>query len=168
MVHLRWVAVVDIAEGGLCRANIYRGVVVTVQKSLNAAFIDFGEPKHDFLAGHDSVGKAYHRSPPKGEQRPRVEQVLEKGKPILVQVTKDAMGSKGAALTTNLSLAGRYLVLTPFDSMRGLSRKVEDESEGPTASRRYAARLSSRPDVLCDISGSPSGSTACTCPAPPC
>ena len=53
--------------------------------------------------------------------------VLERGKPIVVQVERDPEGQKGAILTTNLSFAGRYLVLTPFDSTRGVSRKVEDE-----------------------------------------
>jgi ribonuclease E len=120
---------IDIAEAGLCRGNIYRGVVASVQPSLNAAFVEFGAAKHGFLAGQDIVKHAYHRTPADGGGRPRVEQVLERSKPILVQVTKDAMGTKGAALTTNLSLAGRYLVLTPFDAMRGLSRKVEDEAK---------------------------------------
>src|SRR6185436_20092334 len=63
---------------------------------------------------------------PKGGH-PRIEDVLEKGKPIVVQIGKDAIGQKGAALTTSLSLAGRYLVLTPFETTRGVSRKVEDE-----------------------------------------
>lgn len=120
---------IDIAEAGLRRGNIYRGVVASVQPSLNAAFVEFGATKQGFLAGNDVVNQAYHRAPSDGGGRPRVEQVLERGKPILVQVTKDAMGTKGAALTTSLSLAGRYLVLTPYESMHGLSRKVEDEAE---------------------------------------
>jgi len=119
---------IDIAEAGLRRGNIYRGVVASVQPSLNAAFVEFGAAKHGFLAGNDVVSQAYHR-PPTETRRPSVDQVLERGKPILVQVTKDAMGTKGAALTTSLSLAGRYLVLTPYEAMHGLSRKVEDEAE---------------------------------------
>ncbi len=122
---------IDIAEAGLLRGNIYRGVIASVQPSLNAAFVEFGEARQGFLAGHDVVAQAYCR-PPTGNGRPRVDQVLEKGRAVLVQVTKDAMGTKGAALTTNLSLAGRYLVLTPYDPMRGLSRKVEDEHERKT------------------------------------
>ncbi len=118
---------VDVAESGLCRGNIYRGVVAGVQPALNAAFIEFGEGRHGFLAAGDVVEPAYHRAPPADEPRPRIDQILERGKPVLVQVTKDATGRKGAALTANVSLAGRYLVFTPFDDMRGLSRKVEDE-----------------------------------------
>src|SRR5262249_11905392 len=64
---------------------------------------------------------------PSNPNRPRIDEVLERGKPIVVQVQKEAEGAKGAALTTNLSLAGRYLVLTPFDPVLGVSRKVEAE-----------------------------------------
>ena len=85
---------VDVAESGLCRGNIYRGVVVGVQPQLNAAFIEFGAERHGFLAAGDVVPQAYHRNPPKGENRPRIDQILERGKPVLVQVTKDASGAR--------------------------------------------------------------------------
>jgi ribonuclease E len=116
---------VDVAEAGLTRGNIYRGVIASIQPSLNAAFIDYGAERHGFLAIQDVVPDAYYRRPASGH--PRIDEVLEKGKPIVVQVEKDPMGTKGAALTTSLSLAGRYLVLTPFEDTRGVSRKVEDE-----------------------------------------
>lgn len=116
---------VDVAESGLTRGNIYRGVIASIQPSLNAAFIDYGAERHGFLAIQDVVAEAFYRRP--ANPHPRIEEVLEKGKPIVVQVEKDPMGQKGAALTTSLSLAGRYLVLTPFDDTRGVSRKVEDE-----------------------------------------
>jgi len=116
---------VDIAESGLTRGNIYRGLIAGIQPSLNAAFIDYGLERHGFLAIQDVVPEAFYHSP-KGHH-PRIDEVLEKGKPIVVQIAKDAIGGKGAALTTSLSLAGRYLVLTPFDDTRGVSRKVEDE-----------------------------------------
>jgi ribonuclease E len=116
---------VDIAESGLTRGNIYRGIIANIQPSLNAAFIDYGLERHGFLSIQDVVPEAYYHSPRGGH--PRIEDVLEKGKPIVVQVAKDALGQKGAALTTSLSLAGRYLVLTPFENTRGVSRKVEDE-----------------------------------------
>ncbi len=118
---------VEIAEAGLTRGNIYRGVVANVQPSLNAAFIDLGEERHAFLPVSDTLPQAWHRDPPEDERRPKIDQVLERGKPIYVQVTKDGSGSKGPALTTNVALAGRYLVLSPFDEMRGISRKVQDE-----------------------------------------
>ncbi len=117
---------VEVAEHGLTRGNIYRGTIANVQPSLNAAFIDFGAERHGFLPIQDVVPEAYYRKPNKGS-RPRIEDVLERGKPIVVQVVREPEGNKGAALTTNISIAGRYLVLTPFDSTRGISRKVEDE-----------------------------------------
>ncbi|MCK5799469.1 MAG: Rne/Rng family ribonuclease, partial [Deltaproteobacteria bacterium] len=122
---------VEIAENSQKRGNIYRGVVGNIEKSLGAAFIDFGDGKSGFLAAGDVVEEAYHHKNVTGEngQRPRIDQMLQKGRPILIQVQKEAVGSKGAALTTNISIAGRYLVFLPRDaSQRGLSRKVEDEA----------------------------------------
>jgi ribonuclease E len=114
------------AESGLTRGNIYRGIVASVQPSLNAAFVDYGAERNGLLKAEDVVASAAHRKVEEGG-RPHVERVLEKGRPILVQVTRDAVAGKGAALTSNLSLAGRYLVLMPLDNVRGVSRKVEDE-----------------------------------------
>ncbi|MFH1175776.1 MAG: ribonuclease E/G, partial [Acidobacteriota bacterium] len=116
---------VEVAEAGLRRGNIYRATVVNLQPSLNAAFVDYGAEKHAFLKADDVVAAAYHRQPEKG-RFPAIDKVLERGRSILVQVIKDASGDKGAAVTTNLSIAGRYLVLMPFDDARGVSRKVED------------------------------------------
>ncbi len=117
---------VEVSDRDLTRGNIYRGTINSIQPSLNAAFIDYGAERHGFLPVQDVVPAAYYRNPEKSG-RPRIEEVLEKGKPIVVQVTREPEGNKGAALTTNLSLAGRYLVLTPFDDTHGVSRKVEDE-----------------------------------------
>jgi ribonuclease E len=116
---------VELAERGQSKGNIYRGIIANIQPSLNAAFIDYGAERNGFLAIQDVVPEAYYRQPHGG--RVRIEDVLERGKPIVVQVVKDPEGQKGAALTTNLSLAGRYLVLTPFDPTLGVSRKVEDD-----------------------------------------
>lgn len=117
---------VDIAERGLTRGNIYYGKIANIEPSLNAAFIDYGAPKHGFLAIQDVVPDAYYQAAPKSK-RPKIEDVLVRGRPIVVQVTREPEGNKGAALTTNLSLAGRYLVLTPFDKTCGVSRKVDTE-----------------------------------------
>ena len=117
---------IDIAERGLTRGNIYYGKIANIEPSLNAAFIDYGAPKHGFLAIQDVVPDAYYQSVPKS-RRPKIEDVLVRGRPIVVQVTREPEGNKGAALTTNLSLAGRYLVLSPFDKTCGVSRKVDTE-----------------------------------------
>lgn len=116
---------VAVAESGVQRGNIYRGVVVNIEPSLDAAFIEFGAGRHGFLTRHDVIEQAYHHGPAKGAAT--IDKVLQKGQPIMVQVTRDAVDNKGATLTTNLSLAGRYLVLMPFEDSKGVSRKVEDD-----------------------------------------
>lgn len=115
---------VEGAEATLKRGNVYRGVVANIERSLNAAFVEFGDAKHGFLTRHDVIPQAFHRAA--GDSAP-IDQILQKGQPLVVQVTRDAEGGKGAALTTNVSLAGRFLVYFPYDEQRGVSRKVEDE-----------------------------------------
>ena len=117
---------VDIAERGLTRGNIYYGKIANIEPSLNAAFIDYGAVKHGFLAIQDVVPDACYQAASKSK-RPKIEDVLVRGRPIVVQITREPEGNKGAALTTNLSLAGRYLVLSPFDKTCGVSRKVDTE-----------------------------------------
>lgn len=119
---------VEVADQSLTRGNIYRGTIASVQPSLNAAFIDYGEGRHGFLSIQDVMPEAWYKQP-KDKRRPKIEEVLERGRPIVVQVAKDAVGDKGAVLTTDLSLAGRYLVFTPFNDTRGVSRKVEDDAD---------------------------------------
>ncbi len=114
-------------ESGLCRGNIYRGIVANVQPSLDAAFVNFGVEKDGLLRADDVVAEAYQKKPDGGGKHPRVDRILERNRPILVQVVRDGVGHKGALVTTNISIAGRYLVLMPFDDVRGVSRKAEDE-----------------------------------------
>lgn len=116
---------VSASESGLCRGNIYRGVVAKVQPSLDAAFVDIGLERDGLLRAEDVVRAAAHH--PREGRRPRVDRLLEKGRPVIVQVVRDGVGTKGPLLTTNLSIAGRCLVLMPHDDVRGVSRKVEDE-----------------------------------------
>jgi ribonuclease E len=115
---------VAVADSRVERGNIYRGVVANVEPSLDAAFIDFGAGRHGFLTRHDVFEAACGAD---GKAGAAIDEVLQRGQPILVQVTRDAAGQKGATLTTNISLAGRYMVLMPFEDQRGVSRKVEDE-----------------------------------------
>lgn len=115
------------AESGLRRGNIYRGIVTNVQTSLDAAFVDIGEERDGLLKVEDIAPTVVHRRGNAGDKRPRIDRLLQRGQTLLVQVTRDAVGTKGPLLTTNLSIAGRYLVLKPFEEMRGLSRKVDDD-----------------------------------------
>jgi ribonuclease E len=118
---------VSATESGLYRGNIYRGVVANVQLSLDAAFIDFGVERDGLLRADDVVPSAFQKKVENAGKHPRIDRVLERGKPILVQVVRDGVGRKGALVTTNLSIAGRYIVLMPYDDVRGISRKAEEE-----------------------------------------
>ncbi len=126
------------SESGLTRGNIYRGVVVSIQPSLDAAFVEYGAERHGLLRVDDLVPQAYHRPPGEGERRPRVERVLERNRPVLVQVVRDAVAAKGSLLTSNISLAGRYLVLMPFDEIRGVSRRTDDDEARKEVRERLA------------------------------
>jgi ribonuclease E len=116
----------EVADHNLIRGNIYRGTIASIQPSLNAAFIDYGGERHGFLSVRDIMQDAWYKQP-EDPRRPRIDEVLERGKPIVVQVARESEGTKGAVLTTDLSLAGRYLVFTPFNDTRGVSRKVDDD-----------------------------------------
>lgn len=111
--------------------NIYKGVVERIEPSLQACFVDFGVDKNGFLQATE-VHPEYHQisGPVSGDQVvPPIQNVLKKGQELLVQVTKEMPGRKGAQLTTYLSLAGRFLVLTPGRPINGVSRQIEDEKE---------------------------------------
>ena len=116
---------IETKRSGLLRNNIYRGVVVNIAPSLNAAFVDFGESRNGFLAFNDVVESAYAK-PVKDAHK--ISDILVPGQTLIVQVIKDAGGLKGAQVTTNISLAGRYLVLRPKDAKSGVSRKVDDDA----------------------------------------
>ena len=130
---------VDVAESGLTRGNIYRGVIASIQPSLNAAFIDYGAERHGFLAIQDVVPDAYYRRPSSGH--PRIDEVLEKGKPIVVQVEKDPIGHEGRG-AHHQPLPRRPL--SRADPLRGHARRLaqsrgrghaqEAQSRWPTVS----------------------------------
>lgn len=102
--------------------NIYLGKVRNVLPGMEAAFVDFGEPKNGVLYAGDVQADPHAN----GGRHPRIEKALKVGEDVLVQVSKDAMGSKGARLTNQVSLPGRYLVLAPDSEMRGISRRLPD------------------------------------------
>lgn len=108
------------------KSNIYKGVITRIEPSLEAAFVDYGAERHGFLPFKE-VTRAYFRS---GVDvgRARIQDALKEGLEIIVQVDKDERGNKGAALTTFISLAGRYIVLMPNNPRGGgVSRRVEGE-----------------------------------------
>ena len=106
------------------KSNIYKGIITRIEPSLEAAFVDYGEERHGFLPFKE-VSKAYFRD---NANHGRIQDALREGQDLIVQVEKDERGNKGAALTTFISLAGRYLVLMPNNPRGGgVSRRVEGE-----------------------------------------
>ena len=108
--------------------NIYKGVIINIEPSLQAVFLDYGAERNGFIQLDDIHPEYFHIEPP---QRGGVDirKALVKGQELLVQVTKDTTGAKGAALTTYISLAGQCAVLMPGSDSFGVSRKIEDEDE---------------------------------------
>jgi ribonuclease E len=109
------------------KSNIYKGIVTRVEPSLEAAFIDYGNDRHGFLPFKE-LSRACYTGDAAESGRPRIQDVLREGQELIVQVEKDERGNKGAALTTYISLAGRYLVLMPNNPRGGgVSRRIEGE-----------------------------------------
>ena len=108
------------------KSNIYKGVITRVEPSLEAAFVDYGTERHGFLPFKE-VAKQFFK-PGVDVGRARIQDAISEGQELIVQVEKDERGNKGAALTTFISLAGRYLVLMPNNPRGGgVSRRVEGE-----------------------------------------
>ncbi|MEW5722553.1 MAG: Rne/Rng family ribonuclease [Thermodesulfobacteriota bacterium] len=108
--------------------NIYKGTIQNVEPSLQAAFLDYGAEKNGFMQINDIHPEYYLIEPPERGQLD-MRKALAKGQEVMVQVTKEPTGLKGAALTTYISLPGRYIVLMPGRDHVGVSRKIEDEEE---------------------------------------
>lgn len=106
------------------RGNIYKGTVVRVEPGLQAAFVDFGPKKHGFLQFRE-IKKEYFQKQKDESKRPRIQDVISKGLELIVQVEKDERDTKGASLTTFISLPGRYIVMMPGEEKVGISRKIE-------------------------------------------
>jgi ribonuclease E len=104
--------------------NIYMGRVQNVLPGMEAAFVDVGRGRNGVLY----AGEVNYTPEDLEGPAPRIEQILKPGQAVLVQVTKDPMGGKGARLTANLSLAGRFLVLAPNQNLSGISRRLGDEA----------------------------------------
>ena len=107
------------------KSNIYKGVITRIEPSLEAAFVDYGMDRHGFLPFKE-VARSYYKEGADGKSR--IQDALKEGQELIVQVDKDERGNKGAALTTFISLAGRYLVLMPNNPRGGgVSRRIEGE-----------------------------------------
>ncbi len=108
------------------KSNIYKGVITRIEPSLEAAFVNYGEERHGFLPFKE-VSRSYFQ-PGVEAGKATIKEALKEGQEVIVQVEKDERGNKGAALTTFISLAGRYLVLMPNNPRGGgVSRRVEGD-----------------------------------------
>jgi ribonuclease E len=108
------------------KGNIYKAVVTRVEPSLEACFVDYGEDRHGFLPFKE-ISKQYFAEGVSASQA-RIQDAIKEGQELLVQVEKEERGNKGAALTTFISLAGRYVVLMPNNPRGGgVSRRIEGD-----------------------------------------
>ncbi len=109
------------------KANIYKARITRVEPSLEAAFVDYGSERHGFLPLKD-ISRQYFRKSVERGKRPNISELLQEGMEVVVQVDKEERGNKGAALTTFISLPGRYLVLMPNNPRAGgISRRIEGD-----------------------------------------
>src|SRR5574337_1790443 len=109
------------------KANIYKGKISRIEPSLEACFVDYGSERHGFLPLKE-ISRVYFKPGADLSGRLNIRELLQEGQELIVQVDKEERGNKGAALTTYISLAGRYLVLMPNNPRGGgVSRRIEGE-----------------------------------------
>ena len=107
--------------------NIYKGTIVKVNPAFQAAFVDYGESRNGFLSLSDVNLSLFKGGNDNKGGRPRIQSVLREGQTVMVQVLKEGLKNKGSALTTFVSLPGRFMVLSPNSDRTGVSRKIEDQ-----------------------------------------
>lgn len=117
---------IENAAREILHSSIYKGVITRIEPSLQAVFVEFGAERHGFLQKQE-IHSDYFQDPPSNGNT--VQNLVKRGQELMVQVTKDPIMKKGAMLTTFISLPGRYAVLMPGSNSRGISRKIEDETE---------------------------------------
>ncbi len=110
------------------KSNVYKGKITRVEPSLEACFVEFGSERHGFLPLKEISPDCYHPSYKGGSGKVHIKDAVKEGQELIVQVEKEERGNKGAALTTYISLAGRYLVLMPTNPKAGgVSRQITGE-----------------------------------------
>jgi len=128
---------IERADLAQLRGNIYKAPIIRIEPSLQAAFLDIGSNRNGFLQINDVHTAYFNNWPPeapdgttpKRSSRPSIQEVLKPGQDLIVQVVKDERDAKGATLTTNISIPGRYLVLMIGNQRGGVSRKINDEGQ---------------------------------------
>ncbi|MDI6004030.1 ribonuclease E [Cobetia pacifica] len=134
------------------KANIYRGKITRIEPSLEACFVDFGADRHGFLPLKEISREYFSKDP--GQGRPNIKEVLKEGQEVIVQVDKEERGNKGAALTTFISLAGRFLVLMPNNPRAGgISRRIEGEERAQLKEAMNSLTLPDKMGVIVRTAG---------------
>ena len=119
---------IEVPSRGQKKSNVYKGKITRIEPSLEAAFIDYGGNRHGFLPLKEIARSYFSESAKQGGGRLSIKDALKEGQDLVVQVEKEERGNKGAALTTFISLAGRYLVLMPNNPRAGgVSRRIQGE-----------------------------------------
>ncbi len=114
---------IELPAGERKKANIYKGKITRIEPSLEAAFVDYGAERHGFLPLKEISSEYFVK--PVDSGKPNIREVLKEGQDIVVQIDKEERGNKGAALTTFVSLAGRFIVLKPNKARSGgVSRRI--------------------------------------------
>ena len=128
------------------KSNIYKGTITRVEPSLEAAFIDYGADRHGFLPFKEVARSNFRNGAETDPARATIKDALREGQEVIVQIDKDERGTKGAALTTYMSLAGRYIVLMPNNPRGGgVSRRIEGEDRNEL--RELVAQLDVPPGM---------------------
>jgi ribonuclease E len=119
---------IEIPSRGQKKSNIYKGKITRIEPSLEAAFIDYGAERHGFLPLKEVSRNYFSEAAREGGGRQSIKDALKEGQELVVQIEKEERGTKGAALTTFISLAGRYLVLMPNNPRAGgVSRRIQGD-----------------------------------------
>ncbi|MGJ8524606.1 Ribonuclease E [Halomonadaceae bacterium LMG 33818] len=135
------------------KANIYRAKITRLEPSLEAAFVDFGADRHGFLPLKE-IAREYFIREPSSSGRPNIKEVLKEGQEVIVQVDKEERGNKGAALTTFISLAGRFLVLMPNNPRAGgISRRIEGDDRAQLKEAMSDLQLPEKMGVIVRTAG---------------
>ena len=147
-------ALIERRGQGSLAGNIYKGKIDNVLRGMEAAFVDLGLPRNGFLYVDDVVVPGQD---PKSRRRRKIDELLKPGQEVLVQVVKDSMGTKGPRVTMELSIAGRFLVLSPHGEGSGVSRRLPD---GERERLRKLAKSLEREDGGIIVRTAAAGATA--------
>jgi ribonuclease G len=147
-------ALIERRGQGSLAGNIYKGKIDNVLRGMEAAFVDLGLPRNGFLYVDDVVVPGQDS---KTRRRRKIDEILKPGQEVLVQVVKDSMGTKGPRVTMELSIAGRFLVLSPYGEGSGVSRRLPD---GERERLRKLAKSLERDDGGIIVRTAAAGATA--------